>query len=213
MPRSAPTRGRRRATSPASSRERLLAAALEVFAERGFDGARTRDIAARAKVNLGLLQYHFGGKEKLWRAAVTHTFAALEAALVATDATALATAAGLEGLLRTCVRFVAANPEFVRLMNDECRRETPRMRWLVDHHGRRLYEATTALLAGASRRGLLPDLPAPSAYYILIGAVGMLFSQAAECRRLTGEDPAAFADAHAEALIRLLLRPGPAAGE
>jgi AcrR family transcriptional regulator len=43
------------------ARERILAAALEVFAEQGFDGARTRDIAERAGANLGLLTYYFGG--------------------------------------------------------------------------------------------------------------------------------------------------------
>ena len=40
---------------PDGTRERILAAALEVFAERGFDGARTRDIAERAGANLGLI--------------------------------------------------------------------------------------------------------------------------------------------------------------
>ena len=39
--------------------ERILRAALEACSENGFDGATTRDIAARAGVPLGLLQYHF----------------------------------------------------------------------------------------------------------------------------------------------------------
>ena len=43
--------------SEAGARERILLAALQVFAEQGFDGARTRDIADRAGANLGLIQY------------------------------------------------------------------------------------------------------------------------------------------------------------
>jgi AcrR family transcriptional regulator len=39
-------RSRKTAESPASTQDRILAAALEVFAERGFDGARMRDIAS-----------------------------------------------------------------------------------------------------------------------------------------------------------------------
>ena len=53
------------------TRERILVAALQAFAEKGYDGATTREIASRAGVNLGLLQYHFGGKPKLWQAAKT----------------------------------------------------------------------------------------------------------------------------------------------
>ena len=49
------------------ARERILAAALEVFAERGFDGARTREIADRAGANLGLIKYYFDGKERCGR--------------------------------------------------------------------------------------------------------------------------------------------------
>ena len=58
-----------------------LEAALEVFSERGFDGATTRDIAARAATNLGLITYYFDSKEKLWRAAVDRVFGGLVAAL------------------------------------------------------------------------------------------------------------------------------------
>ena len=61
------------------ARERILAAALDVFAERGFDGARTREIAERADANLGLIKYYFDGKEQLWKAAVTRAFAELQA--------------------------------------------------------------------------------------------------------------------------------------
>jgi hypothetical protein len=94
-------------------------------------------------------------------------------------------------------------------MNDECKRDGPRMRWLVDRHGRRLYETAVAILEHGHRRGFLPDLPAPHVYYLFIGAAGLIFSQAPECRRLTGTDPTtspATIEAHADALIRLFLR-------
>jgi len=198
---------------PDATRDRILAAALEVFAERGFAGATTREIAARADANLGLLQYHFGGKERLWREAVGRTFGALDAALAQVVPARLERREQLAGIIRACVRFVAANPHFVRLMNDECKRDGARMRWLVDRHGRRLYETAGAVLEHGRRRGFLPDLPAPHAYYLFIGAAGMIFSQAPECRRLTGTDPTTSPDAieaHADALIRLFVRPSSA---
>ena len=50
-------------------RERIVEAALEAFAEKGFRGASTREIAERAGTNQGLITYHFRSKEELWRAA------------------------------------------------------------------------------------------------------------------------------------------------
>ncbi|WP_422785158.1 TetR/AcrR family transcriptional regulator [Seinonella peptonophila] len=46
----------------------LLASALDEFSEKGFAGARTENIAARAGVNKQLITYYFGGKEGLYRA-------------------------------------------------------------------------------------------------------------------------------------------------
>ena len=50
------------------TRERLLAAASEEFALRGFANARVRHIVDQAGANLAAVNYHFGGKEGLYRA-------------------------------------------------------------------------------------------------------------------------------------------------
>jgi AcrR family transcriptional regulator len=47
------------------SRERILTAALEVFAEKGFHSATISDITARAGVSRGLITYYFPGKQDL----------------------------------------------------------------------------------------------------------------------------------------------------
>ncbi|GAA1274246.1 TetR family transcriptional regulator [Planotetraspora silvatica] len=47
------------------SRERILAAALEVFTEKGYHNATISDITARAGVSRGLITYYFPGKQNL----------------------------------------------------------------------------------------------------------------------------------------------------
>lgn len=59
-------------------RPRILDAARQLFAERGFAGAATRDIARLAEVNQGLITYHFGGKEALFREVVERELAELQ---------------------------------------------------------------------------------------------------------------------------------------
>jgi AcrR family transcriptional regulator len=50
-----------------STRARLIEAAGRLFAERGFKGTSVREVCGRAKVNLSAVDYHFGGKEGLYR--------------------------------------------------------------------------------------------------------------------------------------------------
>ncbi|MDF9826434.1 AcrR family transcriptional regulator [Ereboglobus sp. PH5-10] len=53
--------------APETAREKLLASALRIFGECGYDGASIRDIARDANTNVALVSYHFGGKERLYK--------------------------------------------------------------------------------------------------------------------------------------------------
>jgi AcrR family transcriptional regulator len=53
---------------PGGTAARILDAAEATFAERGFAGTSTREIARRAGVPFGTLHYHWGSKQQLWEA-------------------------------------------------------------------------------------------------------------------------------------------------
>ena len=190
------------------ARERILAAALEVFAERCFDGARTREIAERAGANLGLITYYFKGKEQLWKAAVARAFAELQAGLagVAQPSNGAGELAWLDRTVRQFVHFVAQHPEFMRLMNDEGKRDSRRMRWLADRFVRPMSQVVGVHLERAQAQGLVAPIPPVNLRYIVLGAAGLIFSQAAECKYIAGVDPTSpdFAEQHADAVIQLL---------
>lgn len=57
--------GRIPGVTAAETRERLLRAAADVFAQRGYDGTRVADIAAQAGVSNGALYAHFSSKAEL----------------------------------------------------------------------------------------------------------------------------------------------------
>ena len=63
---------RRRGRRPGGgdTRDALLAAARHEFAERGYDGATVRIIADRAGVDPAMVNHWFGGKERLFTAAL-----------------------------------------------------------------------------------------------------------------------------------------------
>lgn len=191
-----------------ATRERILATALDLFSEQSFDGATTREIARRAGVTQGLLNYHFSSKDELWRVAVDGIFAELTSALDKR-------AEGLRGvdelttaklLIREFVSFCAQFPQLHRIITQECKTDGPRMDWLVERHVRPRYEETTALFARLVRAGHVPDLPVEYLYYILTGAGSSMFVLAPECHRLAGFDPQSHdvIAAYADAVITLL---------
>ena len=68
----------RRITRPSEfTRERIMKAAERLFAESGYDGTSVRAIVARANVNQAAINYHFEGKEGLYREVLREAFRGL----------------------------------------------------------------------------------------------------------------------------------------
>src|SRR5215471_4836014 len=59
------------------TRERIMKAAERLFAERGYDGTSIRAIVAKARVNQAAINYHFDGKDGLYREVLRAAFRAL----------------------------------------------------------------------------------------------------------------------------------------
>ena len=53
--------------------QRIINAAIKVFCEKGYDGARTRDIANEAGITHALINYHFQSKENLFNVIIENT--------------------------------------------------------------------------------------------------------------------------------------------
>jgi AcrR family transcriptional regulator len=103
--------GKRR-SGPAATRQALVDAATELFAERGFDGASIDELAARAGVNKALVSYHFGGKRGLYVAALGEVFADLAARIKAAEAENDGAADTLHALLQALADFAKNRPAF-----------------------------------------------------------------------------------------------------
>lgn len=196
-----------RAQQREDTRERIIEAAREAFAEFGFKAASTRDIAARANTTQGLITYHFRTKDELWKAAVGGIFELLKVKLADSFASIDSDdprAAAREGI-REYVRFAAAHPELFRIMTEQGKRDDARTRWLVRTHLRPMFEHFR-------REGPLVGMDydkslAAHVHYALAGAASVVFAVAPEVRRMAGVDPAKkdFVEAHADFVANLLV--------
>ncbi len=54
--------------------EKILAAAKEIFIQKGYAAARMQEIADKAEINKGLLHYYFKNKDKLFSAVFMEAF-------------------------------------------------------------------------------------------------------------------------------------------
>ena len=89
------------------TRAALVAAARDLFAERGFAGTATEEIVQRANVTRGALYHHFTGKDDLFRAVFESIEAEIaERVLLSAGATTDAVeqlTAGLDAFLEMCL--------------------------------------------------------------------------------------------------------------
>lgn len=82
------------------ARERLLHAALGLFAEKGFSKTSTREIALAAGANIASISYYFGDKAGLYRAVFTEPLGCATDDLALFDQPQMSLHDSLQGLLR-----------------------------------------------------------------------------------------------------------------
>jgi AcrR family transcriptional regulator len=118
------------------TRDRIMKAAERLFAERGFDGTSIRAIVAKARVNQAAINYHFSGKDGLYREVLRAAFHGMTEHQLAhaQDMKTLSREAALEEFIRRQLRPLLARDEssrHMRIFNWETVRPTPVFRSLV----------------------------------------------------------------------------------
>lgn len=161
---------------------RIVAAAREEFAKRGFAGARVDQIARRAGVNKQLLFYYFLSKRGLFQAVLTQSAAEMEAALAGLAFPSGGPLERLRHTLQAQFDFLAEHPQLVALLGQGAA-FAPAIKRLV------------VLLAegqglGQVRDDLDPHLAAAQALILMVGYLSLESVVAASARPLGADEPA-----------------------
>jgi AcrR family transcriptional regulator len=110
----APTRQGRRQRRIARRRQEILAAAAHIFAQKGYAGTTTKEIAEEADVAEGTLYNYFGGKREILHAIAVETKAPMEEALLGTGA--LENREAMVVLFERAFDLVEARMSFIRAL-------------------------------------------------------------------------------------------------
>jgi AcrR family transcriptional regulator len=106
----------RKPKSPATNRARILRAAIDEFAARGFKGASMDAIAARTDTTRALINYYFGSKEKVYLAVLEHVYAEIRQAESLLDLEHLAPPAAIRRIVEFTFTYYLEHQGFVRLV-------------------------------------------------------------------------------------------------
>jgi len=101
------------------TRAEILAVATAEFAERGYDGARVDEIAARTRTTKRMIYYYFGGKKQLYIEALEQAYARIRAAELQVNVDHLDPVAAVRRLAEITFDHHEANPDFIRLVSIE----------------------------------------------------------------------------------------------
>ena len=111
-----------RSIAPADKRKLILDAAIRVFAEHGYHGARVGDIAEDAGVAHGLLYHYFASKDDVLRTIFVENWGALIARFRAVEASDEPAPDKLEGIAKILLRTWRNDPALVTVMVREVAR-------------------------------------------------------------------------------------------
>jgi TetR/AcrR family transcriptional regulator len=106
---------------PVATRKKLLTAARLEFARHGFAGARVDEIAERAGVNKQLVYHYFGDKDALYLAVLEWVYEDIRKQERKLNLEGLPPEKAIRKLIEASFDYLAANPDFIVLLNDENR--------------------------------------------------------------------------------------------
>jgi len=168
---------------------RIVAAARDEFARRGFAGARVEQIARRAGVNKQLLFYYYHSKRGLFQAVLTQSAGELETALADL---ANPTGAPLERLRLTLAaqfEFLARHPEIVVLLGQGPRSGGDRGAAFAPAINRLVVLLAEGQGLGQVRDDVDPHLAAAQALILMVGYLSMEAVIATSARPLGADEP------------------------
>ena len=202
-------------------RRRILDAAIDIFAHKGFEGATWRAIAARADVTQGLIRFYFTDKDGLWKAAYASArerrMADMPPDVVVEDGPngPGADPEDVKRWLRGYARHVARFPQESRMLVHDSRVQdgaaTSRLQWAADAFIREDQAAFVRAVGDLKAVGWFRDLAPEDVLHLMSGAAQYRFLVPGERLAVSGEDTRApeVVERHVEAVVALFMAHAP----
>jgi AcrR family transcriptional regulator len=165
----------RKPKAPEANRARIVRAAIDEFAARGFKGASMDAIAARTDTTRALINYYFGGKQTLYLAVLEHVYAEIREAEGKLDLDHFEPLEAIRRIVEFTFAYYLEHEGFVRLVVAENQargrhlRKSKAMRTL----NRPIIDRLARVIARGQAQGRLRPDADPVEIHKAIAALGM----------------------------------------
>jgi AcrR family transcriptional regulator len=165
--------------------------AVELFAEKGFEGTCIRDLAARAGVNVAMINYYFGSKEKLFESLVEERASYSRGILdVIANNTSYSDIEKIERIIDAYINKLFTNRKFHRLLLQEMmlsQRET-----LAQAIVEILYPNSLIIkgvIEAGMKKGAFRKVDAPLVIASIVGTINQVLLSKRLCIKLLDKEP------------------------
>lgn len=191
------------------ARDRILSAALSLFAMRGFEGVSTTQIAKVAGITQPLIHYHFKNKEALWKATVSRLFSQLdkEFTQVVDNLPKQDKKRFVIEALRNYVSFCSKHPEFGQFIMREGAQQTDRLEWMANELIKPVLQPFYDVYLEGAADGWLKPIPFPQLMMMVTSAASNFFSLAPLVKTLYDVEPLTAEEAlsHSDAVVEMVI--------
>jgi AcrR family transcriptional regulator len=136
-----------------STEQKIVAAAVPLFASKGFDAVSVKELAEAAGVNIALISYYFGGKEKLYMHILSHIIEMLDQLLCELEASTKDPVERLRLFLTSAAKGHESNPYIGQLLNTEKLRPTAGAHEILHKGGLKIHMFMTRCIREAIGSG------------------------------------------------------------
>ncbi len=184
------SRGRKKLENPETAR-RILAAAEDIFADRGLAGARTDDIAAAARANKAMLYYYYGDKERLHHAVLENLFRQLRSSIqgaAPAPPRQLGPRERLLAFVNGYFDFVVGHPNYPRLVQREVMESGRGLQWIVRNYFRPFHQRLCRTIEEGVAAGDFRSVDAHNTVFTIIAMTVFYFAAAPVLSEVLGRN-------------------------
>lgn len=154
---------------PLETADRILAAAVSLFAEKGYDGVSVKEIAGLASANSALISYYFGGKAQLYQAVLSRQADSFLAVMEKLKSKPLAPLQRLRLFIKEQARLQLSDPSGIFILYREFITPTQAGTDIVKNRFLGIYDRVRDELQAAQDTGSLkPDIDCQRAAFTLV---------------------------------------------
>ncbi len=167
------------------TKETILFTAMNLFGQKGFEGTSVRDIAKAAGVNLAMISYYFGSKEKLFENVVEYKASPIKLIFAELEKSSIKQIEKIDKIIDNYIERMFSNPRFHHLLHRELSLDQrPQMHdAITDILLKNVVTIISIIQKGIESREF-KNVDAELTIATLIGTINHLLISEAMCRKL-----------------------------